>query len=33
MLNEMSKEFDKIYLSDESKELFVIYGYSGIIEL
>ena len=33
MLNEMSKEFDKIYLSDDSKELFVIYGYSGIIEL
>ena len=23
MLNEMSKEFDKIYLSDDSKELFV----------
>ncbi|PHI16807.1 hemagglutinin repeat-containing protein [Fusobacterium polymorphum] len=26
MLNEMSKEFDKIYLSDVSKKLFVIYG-------
>jgi len=23
MLNERSKEFDKIYLSDDSKELFV----------
>ena len=31
MLNEMSKEFDKIYLSDVSKKLFVIYGASDEI--